>query len=76
MNPWNLHRSEHLRLEVRFLPASQTALLFFDHYAKQFMSQKSDLDHYFAKLGAEGWKLTGYDTQGETKLYMFRRPKN
>jgi hypothetical protein len=47
-------------------------VMFFDHYAKEYKGQRSELDEYLEKLGADGWKLTStghYDG----KAYQFRR---
>ncbi len=33
-------------------------VMFFDHYAKEYKGQKSELDNYFTKLTGEGWELT------------------
>jgi hypothetical protein len=55
---------EYLFVEAMFVLDPQdpqelsNRVMFFDHYAKEYRGQKSDLDHYFAKLTAEGWELT------------------
>lgn len=67
---------EYLNVEARFLPASKNAVMFFDHYAREYKGQRSDLDHYFAKLSVEGWKLTMafHDSIQSSHAYVFRRP--
>jgi len=66
---------EYLTVEARFIPHSENALIFFDHYAKEYKGQRSELDAYLAKLSAEGWKLTIATSNDEYggKAYMFRR---
>jgi len=55
---------EYLFVEAMFVldpqkpPGLSNRVMFFDHYAKEYRGQRSDLDNYFAKLSAEGWKLT------------------
>jgi hypothetical protein len=67
---------EHRTVEVRILPDSQN-VMFFDHYAKQYREQKSDLDHYLAKLHADGWKqimgLWPFQANPNIKIYVFKR---
>ena len=55
---------EYLFVEAMFVLDPQNPqglsnrVMFFDHYAKTYRGQRSDLDHYFAQLSAEGWELT------------------
>ena len=55
---------EYLFVEAMFVVDPQNPkelsarVMFFDHYAKEYMGQKSDLDNYFTKLTGEGWELT------------------
>ena len=58
---------EYLTVEARFIPHSENAVIFFDHYAKEYKS--------LAELSAEGWKLTIAVSNDEYggKVYMFRR---
>jgi hypothetical protein len=71
-----MQKWEYLNVETRSLPASGSAVMFFDHYAKEYKGQKSDLDTYFVKLNTEGWKLTMalYDDSRTNHVYLFRRP--
>ena len=43
-----------------------------EHYAQEYKRQRSELNEYLEKLGADGWKLT---TSGiyDGKRYQFRR---
>jgi len=61
---------EYLTVEAVF--ASENIVQFFDHYAKEYKSQRSELDEYLVKLGADRWKLT---TAGmfDGKKFQFRR---
>lgn len=63
--PW-----EHLTVEAVFV--SEHTVQFFDYYAKEYKSQRSELDEYLQKLGADGWKLTVTGSFGGKK-YQFRR---
>jgi hypothetical protein len=68
---------EYLSVEALFVPDPQDPrqhsdrVMFFDHYAREYRGQRSDLDQFFAKLTAEGWKLTDelgpwpYDQPGQ-----------
>ena len=66
---------EYRLVEAMFVPDPQhpqelsDQVMFFDHYAKAYREQKSDLDDYFAKLASEGWELTiepwAYDKPGK-----------
>ena len=62
---------EYLTVEAVFVPVSEKAM-FFDHYTKEYKGQRSELDEYLEKVGADGWKLT---TTGvfDGKVYQFRR---
>jgi hypothetical protein len=72
-----MQKWEYRSLETRSVPDSQNTIMFFDHYAKEYKGQRSDLDNYFVKLGAEGWKLTmrSYEVNDNRKIYVFRRSK-
>ena len=61
---------QYLMVEAVFV--SENAAMFFDHYAKEYKKQRSELDEYLARLDADGWKLT---TAGvyEGKAYQFRQ---
>ncbi len=71
-----MRKWEYLNVEARFLPTSKSAVMFFDHYAKEYKGRKSDLDHYFTRLNLEGWKLTMafHDDRQSSNAYVFRRP--
>src|SRR5687767_14507880 len=68
---------EYMSVEALFVPDAQDPrqlsdrVMFFDQYAKEYRGQRSDLDQFFAKLTAEGWKLTDelgpwpYDQPGQ-----------
>jgi hypothetical protein len=61
---------ENLTVEIRFIPDSPDLIMFFDHYAHEYRTQKSELDNYLAKLAADGW---------EQKMglgWVSRRPKH
>jgi hypothetical protein len=66
---------EYLTVEAMFIPLSENAVIFFDHYTKEYKGQRNELDDYLAKLGAEGWKLTVAfgDADLGQKGYTFRR---
>ena len=65
-------KREYLTLEAVFVPASE-AVMFFDHYAKVYRRQRSELDAYLEKLVADGWKLTFVGNMFDGKTYQFRR---
>ncbi len=71
-----MQKWEYLNVETRSLSASQNAVMFFDHYAKEYKGRKSELDTYFVKLSTEGWKLTMafHDDSRTSNAYLFRRP--
>lgn len=50
-------KSEYLTVEAVFA-ADSTTVMFFDHNAKEYKRLRSELDEYFARLAADGWKLT------------------
>jgi hypothetical protein len=62
---------EYLTVEAVFV--SQSAVMFFDHYTKEYKGQRSELDAYLEKLGADGWKLTIAGNVHDGKAYRFRR---
>ena len=62
---------EHLIVEAVFV--SENTVQFFDQYAKEYKSQKSELDAYLEKLGVDGWKLTFAGHLVTGKGYRFRR---
>jgi hypothetical protein len=65
------HKREYLTVEAVFVPSSEK-VMFFDHYAKEYKKQRSELDEYLEKLGTDGWKLTS-NSWFEEKSYQFRR---
>src|SRR5689334_15365348 len=67
-----LQKREYLTVEAVFIPASET-VLFLDHYSKEYKQQRNELDQYFEKLAAEGWKLTLASNMLDGKAYYFRR---
>ena len=48
------HRREHLIVQAVFPSASGNIVIFCDHYAEEYRSQRSELDEYLAKLNADG----------------------
>ena len=74
MPPKNVPESkwEYLTVEAVFVPVSEK-VMFFDHDAGEFKSQRSDLDEYLAKLNADGWKLSIAGNILDRKTYQFRR---
>jgi hypothetical protein len=56
---------EYLFVEAMFVLDPQNPqglsdrVMFFDHYAREYGGQRSDLDTYFAKLTADGWERAG-----------------
>lgn len=68
-----VQKYEYLTLEAVFPSASENAVMFFDHYANEYKSQRSELDEYLLKLGADGWKLNISGDKFEGKSYLFRR---
>lgn len=67
-----VQKREYLTVEAVFIPASET-VMFFDHYTKEYKRQRSELDEYLQKLGADGWKLTTTGNMVDGKAYRFRR---
>ena len=67
----SVQKREYLTVEAVFVPGSEK-VMFFDHYAKEYKQQRSELDGYLEKLGAEGWKLTS-NSWFDGKSYQFRR---
>jgi len=65
-------KREYLTVEAVFVPDSVN-VMFFDHYAKEYRGQKSELDEYLEKLDADGWKLTVAGDLFSGKGYQFRR---
>jgi hypothetical protein len=65
-------KREYLTVEAVFVPASEN-VMFFEHYTKGYKGQKSELDEYLEKLGADGWKLTFAGNLYEGRGYQFRR---
>lgn len=63
-------RWDYLVVEAVFV--SENTVQFFDHYVKEYGSQRSQLDEYLKKLGADGWMLT-ISAQFNGKRYRFRR---
>ena len=61
---------EYLSVQAVFV--SENTVQFFDHYAKKYKRQRSELDEYLQKLGVDGWKLTTI-TNHEGKKYQSRR---
>ena len=49
---------EYLTVEAVFVLVSENAVMFFDHYTKEYKGQRSELDEYLEKLGVDGGKLT------------------
>ena len=66
-------KREYLTVEVVFPSASENSVMFFDHFAKEYRSKRSELDQYLERLAAEGWKLTLAGPVFEGKSYLFRR---
>ena len=64
-------KREYLTVEAVFV--SQNTVMFFDHYAKEYKSQRNELDEYLEKLNADGWKLTVAGNMVNGKVYQFRR---
>src|SRR5215216_4860553 len=50
-------KREYLTVEAVFGLISETAVMFFDHYTKEYKGQRRELDEYLEKLGADGWKF-------------------
>lgn len=66
-----VQKREYLTVEAVFV--SENAVMFFDHYAKEYKKQRSELNTYLQKLGADGWKLTTAGNMVDGKTYRFRR---
>jgi len=71
-------KREYLTVEAVFPAISENAVLFFDHYTKEYKGQRNEFDEYLEKLNADGGKLTfvgnffigkGY----KSRRYHFRR---
>ena len=65
-------KREYLTVQAVFIPDSET-VMFFDHYAKEYKQQRSELDSYLEKLAADGWRLSTTGNMFEGKAYRFRR---
>lgn len=66
-------KREYLTVEAVFPAGSEKAVLFFDHYTKEYKGQRSEFDEYLEKLNADGWKLTVAGNFFLGKGYKFRR---
>jgi hypothetical protein len=66
-------KREYLTVEAVFPVESETAVQFFNHYAKEYKAQRSEFDEYLEKLSADGWKLTLAGNFFVGKGYKFRR---
>ena len=66
-----MQKRESLTVEAVFV--SENAVMFFDHYTKEYKRQRSELDQYLEKLGADGWKLTTTGNFHDGRSYRFRR---
>ena len=65
-----LQKWEFLTVEAVFV--SENTVQFFDHYVKEYKSQRNELDEYLQKLSADGWKLVTTGNFAGNK-YQFRR---
>ena len=65
-------KRKYLMVEAVFVAGSET-VMFYDHYAKEYKRQRSELDEYLERLGTDGWKLTIAGNMVEGKGYQFRR---
>ena len=68
-----LQKWEYLTVEVVFPSASENAVMFFDHYANDYKSRRSELNEYLEKLDADSWTLTMAGPIFKGKAYSFRR---
>ena len=66
-----MQKMEYHTVETVFV--SDNAVMFFDHYAKEYRKERSELDAYLEQLDADGWKLTGAGPMFDGKGYRFRR---
>ena len=66
---------EYLTVEAVFPSTSESGVMFFDHYAGEYKSQRNEFNEYLEKLNADGWKLTMSGPLFEGKSYFFRRLK-
>ena len=69
----SVQKWEYLTAEVVLVPGSGNAVMFFDHYTKEYKGQRSELDAYLEKLRADDWKLTIAGNIFDGKAYQFRR---
>ena len=63
-----MQKRESLTVEAVFV--SENAVMFFDHYTKEYKRQRSELDEYLQKLGADGWKLATAGNMVDGKAYV------
>jgi hypothetical protein len=66
-----VQKREYLTVEAVFV--SENAVMFFDHYKREYKRQRSELDEYLQELGADGWKLTTAGNIVDGNAYRFRR---
>ena len=66
-------KREYLTIEAVFPASSENAVQFFDHYAKEYKSQKSEFDAYLEKLSTDGWKLAFAGNFFIGRGYRFKR---
>ncbi len=61
---------EYLTVQAVFV--AEDTVQFFDHYLNEYKRQRSELDAYLRKLGADGWKLTS-NRWVDRRFYQFRQ---
>jgi hypothetical protein len=64
---------EYLAVELVLPAPSSHSVMFFDHYAGEYKSQRSELSEYLDKLSSDGWKLTSAGALLKGKAFLFRR---
>lgn len=66
-------KREYLTVEAVFGLVSETAVMYFDHYTKEYKGQRRELDEYLEKLRVDGWKLTIASNICDRGTYQCRR---
>ena len=60
-------------VEAVFPAGSESAVMFFDHYTKEYKGKSSEFDEYLESLNTDGWKLTLAGNFFIWKGYRYRR---
>jgi hypothetical protein len=66
-------KREYLTVEAVFPAGSEIAVMFLDHYTKEYKGKSSEFDEYLEKLNADRWKLTFAGNFFIGKGYRYKR---